>query len=98
MLLTWVSENYDDGSNNLLHWQNRMRRRPARASRITTCPTINNQRSSGVDSRGARAPAPEFKGSEEKKSLISAYWSLAITPELVLLQQAPLDLKSYLWC
>ena len=36
---------------------------------------------SAVDSRGAggaRAP-PEFGGSEKGQSLISAYWSLAIT-------------------
>ena len=47
---------------------------------------------SGVDSGVAgdvRAP-PEFWGSEKGQSLISAYWSLV--------QQAPLDSKSYLRC
>ena len=71
-----------DGSNNdLLNWQNRRRRRQERVRRITPCPPINNQRSSGVDSEGAEGAraSPELEGSEEKQSLISTYWSLAIT-------------------
>ena len=42
---------------------------------------IFDTKGSGVDSGGAgvaRAP-PEFGGSEKGRSLISAYWSLAIT-------------------
>ena len=50
------------------------------------CSAIDSGGAGGAD---ARAP-PEFWGSEKGQSLISAYRSLA------LLQQAHLDLKSYL--
>ena len=73
-----IASGQDGSDNDLLNWQNRRQWRPARERRITTCPPIDNRRSSGIDNGGARAP-PEFEGSEERQSQISAYWSFAIT-------------------